>query len=104
LAETTTAWHPHAPSFEWWNFTTTVPVSRGLDSFTVEVIDDGQSTVHTNGGDGFPLETDLIPQTQLSCGTVYMGRAYLLNLTVAVSPSPGTLPLITDFVSPHLLI
>lgn len=105
LPETTTAWHPHTPAFEWWNFTATVPVSQGLDSFTVEVINDGQSTVHTNGGDGFPLETDLIPQTQLSCGAVYMGRAYLLNLTVGVRPFlTQNLTPQTDLVTPHLLI
>ncbi|KAK3293980.1 heme peroxidase [Chaetomium fimeti] len=84
LSENTTAWHPYAPSFEWWNFTTTVPASQGFESFTVEVVDDGQSTVHANGGGGFPLQTDLIPQNHLSCSSVYLGRAYLLNLTVAV--------------------
>jgi hypothetical protein len=87
----TTAWHPYSPSFEWWNFTTTVPISQGLSSFTVKVVDGGTSTTYSNGGNGFPLETDIIPQAQLSCGTVFMGRGYVFNLTVAVSllRSPG---------------
>ncbi|KAK4041932.1 hypothetical protein C8A01DRAFT_14426 [Parachaetomium inaequale] len=79
----TTAWHPHSPSFEWWNFTTTVTTSQGLSSLTVEVIDGGSSsTIYSNGGNGFPLETDIIPQAQLSCGIVFMGRGYVLSLTV----------------------
>ncbi|KAK3389921.1 heme peroxidase [Podospora didyma] len=71
---TTTGWHPYSPAFE----------CHVLSSFTVEVIDDGQSTVYTNGGAGFPIQTDIIPQAGLSCGTIFLGTSYSLNLTVAV--------------------
>ncbi|GAB1317438.1 Peroxidase [Madurella fahalii] len=85
LHENTTGYHPYSPTFEWWNFTMSAPISRRYSSFTVEVVDDGNSTVYSNGGNGFPVETDIIPQTRLSCGTVsFMRKDYTFNLTVAV--------------------
>ncbi|KAK4157299.1 hypothetical protein C8A00DRAFT_29724 [Chaetomidium leptoderma] len=84
LEQDTTGLHPYSPSFGWWNFTMSVPISQGLASFTVEVLDDGSPTMHTNGGTGFPVETDIIPQARLSCSAVYMGKKYSLNLTVTV--------------------
>lgn len=64
-----------------------IPARQGYSSFTVEVVDDGNSSMYSNGGNGFPVEMDMIPQARLSCGSIFMGRGYNLNLTVAVSRS-----------------
>jgi hypothetical protein len=85
----TTGFWPHSPSFQWWNFTTTVPTSRRSFRFTVEALDDQDgktsSQIHLNGGNGFSLETDLIPQHQLGCASLFTGSGYVMNVTVAVS-------------------
>ncbi|RYO80388.1 hypothetical protein DL762_007660 [Monosporascus cannonballus] len=51
--------HENRPSFDWWGFNATVPIAQGL-SFDVEIIDGGDSKLETNGGNGFPLQTDII--------------------------------------------
>jgi hypothetical protein len=66
----------------------TVPATQGFSSFTVELVDDGQTTIYNNSGNGFPVEMDLIPQASLSCGYTALGKGYTLNLTVAVCPNP----------------
>jgi len=90
----TTGIHPYTPSFEWWAFNATIPSASvpDLAGFTVSVVDTDTSgreiaVEYNNGGGGFPLETAIIPQRKLSCGTAYMGNAYIINVTVAVSSS-----------------
>ncbi|KAK3331277.1 heme peroxidase [Apodospora peruviana] len=66
-----------------------LPQARPLSSFTVEVVDTdpaskSTTTMHDNGGPGFPIETALIPQAQLSCTQIFFGSGYEMNLTVAV--------------------
>jgi hypothetical protein len=84
LERNTTGFFPNSPSFEWWNFTASVPATQMYASFLVEVIDDSMSTTYSNGGGGFPLETDIIPQSMQSCGYSSMITGYNLNVTVAV--------------------
>jgi hypothetical protein len=80
----TTGVYIGAPEFNWWNFTATTPVSRGFKSFTVKIIDDnGDVTEYDNGGDGFPLPSDVIPLSGLSCATT--APAYKVDIVAAVS-------------------
>lgn len=104
LESNTTGFFPHSPSFDWWAFNATAPSLQGYSSFTVEVIDNSVPAVYTNGGLGFPVETDLLPQTGLSCGTVYAGKAYLLNVTVAVSRQPLPLLIIAGLIDTRVCL
>lgn len=76
--------HKNRPSFDWWGFNTTIPVAQGL-LFNVELIDSGDSKTETNGGNGFPLQTDIIPQTARSCSTIQVKGSSTVSVTAAVS-------------------
>lgn len=77
------------PPLTFWTypFTVEVPLAQGISGFDVEVIDyiNGvtNSTLHTNGGHGFPFDDTLLTQPQLSCTETQSEG--LMNLTVAVS-------------------
>ncbi len=79
------------PSHTFYNFEATIPVAQGVSSFTVEVVDNttGSSTIHNNGGSGFPLSDAIQPQLARSVQTLIFDPAFTLptqlNLTVAVS-------------------
>jgi len=78
--------YPYSPQFQWWKIQgVTTNVQERFSSFTVEVIDNGQPTRYDNGGDGFPLEMDIVPQSASSCATHSFTSGDKLNLTVAVS-------------------
>ncbi len=73
------------PAFRRYSFTIDIAASRGFSAFDVEVIDDGNSTLETNGGDGFPFDDSVLPQVGLSCFGFENGREPI-NITAAVSP------------------
>jgi hypothetical protein len=63
-----------------------IPITQGVSGFDVEVVDNNNgvtnSTIYTNGGQGFPFDDTIATQPKLSCSeTIYNG---LMNLTVAV--------------------
>ncbi|KAL6793050.1 heme peroxidase [Trichoderma sp. SZMC 28012] len=76
------------PPLTFWTypFTVEVPLAQGISGFDVEVIDNingvTNSTLHTNGGHGFPFDDTLLTQPQLSCTETHTEG--LMNLTVAV--------------------
>lgn len=76
--------HENRPSFDWWGFNATVPIAQGL-SFDVELIDSGDSKLETNGGSGFTLQTDIVPQTAKSCSSTEVRGSSTISVTVAVS-------------------
>ncbi|RYO99396.1 hypothetical protein DL766_007149 [Monosporascus sp. MC13-8B] len=78
--------HENRPSFDWWGFNATVPIAQGL-SFDVEIIDGGDSKLETNGGNGFPLQTDIIPQTAKSCSSTAVKGPSTISVTAAVGIS-----------------
>lgn len=77
------------PPLTFWTypFTVEVPLAQGISGFDVEVIDNingvTNSTLHTNGDNGFPFDDTLLTQPQLSCTETHTEG--LMNLTVAVS-------------------
>lgn len=80
------------PPLTFWTypFSAVVPIAQGVSGFDVEVVDNingvTNSTLHTNGGHGFPFDDTIITQPQRSCSEVtFLG---LMNLTVAVNPPP----------------
>ncbi|KAI1253764.1 hypothetical protein MGN70_004158 [Eutypa lata] len=88
--ETPTTWngeslpfHENRPSFDWWGFNVTVPIAQGL-SFDVELIDSGDSKLETNGGDGFPLQTDIVPQIAKSCSSTEVFGSSTVSITAAI--------------------
>jgi hypothetical protein len=70
-------------------FSTVIPIAQGVSGFDVEVVDNingvTNSTLHTNGGYGFPFDDTIVTQPKLSCSEVSFTG--LMNLTVAVSMS-----------------
>lgn len=76
------------PYFKKYKFAQDIAITQGVSAFDVEVIDtakDGTttSTMHTNGGNGFPFNDMIATQPLLTCnGQKDTG---LFNLTVAVS-------------------
>src|ERR1700761_6976305 len=71
------------PSFSFYLFSATIPVSRGISSFTVQISDGSASTNATNGGAGFPVQDSVIFQESRSCATFGGGA----SLVAAVSSS-----------------
>ncbi|KAK3317923.1 heme peroxidase [Apodospora peruviana] len=54
-------------TFTYFQFKTSVPISQGVSSFIVEIMDEGGAAVtYDNGGNGFPWPDTLQPQLQLS--------------------------------------
>jgi len=80
-------------NFTFYNFNTTIPLSDGVSSFDVEVLDGGKSIVHTNGGSGFPLPDRIILQPEFSCQDITGGPVmnFTIVVTAAVSPTPPTI-------------
>ncbi|KAL7940999.1 heme peroxidase [Trichoderma barbatum] len=76
------------PPLTFWTypFSVEVPLAHGISAFDVEVVDNINgvinSTLHTNGGNGFPFDDTLLPQPKLSCSEVVSKG--LMNLTIAV--------------------
>ncbi|UKZ52527.1 hypothetical protein TrVGV298_006304 [Trichoderma virens] len=76
------------PPLTFWTypFSVEVPLAQGISSFDVEVVDNINgvinSTLHTNGGHGFPFDDTILTQPQLSCSEVHSEG--LMNLTVAI--------------------
>ncbi|EMR71862.1 putative heme peroxidase protein [Eutypa lata UCREL1] len=75
--------HENRPSFDWWGFNVTVPIAQSL-SFDVELIDSGDSKLETNGGDGFPLRTDIVPQIAKSCSSTEVFGSSTVSITAAI--------------------
>ena len=76
------------PYFKKYKFSQEIAIAQGVSAFDVEVIDsakDGSvsSTMHTNGGNGFPFDDAILTQPLSSC--VNHKDAGLFNLTIAVS-------------------
>ncbi|KAM0261106.1 hypothetical protein ACHAQJ_002367 [Trichoderma viride] len=76
------------PPLTFWvyQFSTVIPIAQGVSGFDVEVVDNingvTNSTLYTNGGNGFPFDDTIVTQPKLSCSEViYNG---LMNLTVAI--------------------
>ncbi|KAK7746591.1 hypothetical protein SLS62_009312 [Diatrype stigma] len=80
--------HENRPSFDWWGFNATVPIAQGL-SFDVELIDSGDSKLETNGGSGFPLQTDIVPQTARSCSSTAIRGPSTISVTAAILDAAG---------------
>ncbi|KAL7930167.1 heme peroxidase [Trichoderma chlorosporum] len=76
------------PPLTFWTypFSVVVPLDQGISAFDVEVVDNingvTNSTLHTNGGNGFPFDDTILTQPQLSCTEVE--DVGLMNLTVAM--------------------
>lgn len=75
------------PYFKKYKFAHEIPAKEGISAFDVEVVDtaaDGSisSTMHTNGGNGFPFEDNILTQPQSTCNG--QRASGLFNLTVAV--------------------
>ncbi|CAM1507719.1 Fc.00g045670.m01.CDS01 [Cosmosporella sp. VM-42] len=83
---TTVLYGPDPLTFKKWAFSTEVSLSQGISGFDVEVIDTVNgavnSTMYTNGGNGFPFDDMVVTQPLLSCGEQSSMGA--LNLTIAV--------------------
>jgi hypothetical protein len=55
-------------SFSYYAFNFTVPFQTGFSSFHVEVSDEsGKTTVHSNGGGGYPLGDGIVARQELWC-------------------------------------
>ncbi|KAL7940295.1 heme peroxidase [Trichoderma barbatum] len=77
------------PSYTYYRFNSTVPTDKGISSFTVELADNaaGKTTIHNNGGAGFPLSDAILPMFSLSSQSrvTFDGSDHMqLNLTAAV--------------------
>jgi hypothetical protein len=74
-------------TFWMYPFSTVIPLSQGVSGFDVEVVDNVNgvinSTLYTNGGDGFPFDDTIVTQPKLSCSEVTSGGR--MDLSVAVS-------------------
>ncbi|PTB62284.1 heme peroxidase [Trichoderma citrinoviride] len=76
------------PPLTFWTypFSTVIPLAQGVSGFDVEVVDNVNgvinSTLYTNGGNGFPFDDTIVTQPKLSCSEVTSeGR---MDLSVAI--------------------
>lgn len=49
------------PAFTWYSFRLNVPLEQGISSFSVEISENGISSMETNGGGGFPVDDRSFP-------------------------------------------
>ncbi|KAI0145632.1 hypothetical protein GGR57DRAFT_517105 [Xylariaceae sp. FL1272] len=74
--------HPE-PLFDWWSFSTTVPVASSI-AFDVEIIDGDVSRMETNGGQSYGVQTQVVPQTSLSCSAENRSGPSKVQITAAI--------------------
>ncbi|KAH8885377.1 heme peroxidase [Thozetella sp. PMI_491] len=73
------------PNWGFYTFSTVIPISQGISSFTVEISDSTTNTsaMYDNSGHRFPLPDMLQPQIKRS-SVISSTSSIILNLTVAV--------------------
>ncbi|KAJ3499036.1 hypothetical protein NLG97_g651 [Lecanicillium saksenae] len=94
------------PYFKKYQFTQEIPTAQGIAAFDVEVLDTASngsvsSTLHTNGGKGFPFDDTILTQPKMTCNG--QKSSGIFNLTIAVRNDAGFREVKANFQLPQPL-
>jgi hypothetical protein len=72
-------------NFTFYDFEVSYYAASGLKQFIVQVADSNKAITYNNGGNGFPVQDDVVPQPELSCQSVVTHDEEHTNHTVVVT-------------------